>query len=872
VKLRKIRLNNVRRFTDPVEISGIASGLNVLAAPNENGKSTIFDALHTLFFKGHRSWDKEVSSLAPHAGGDPEVGLELELGGQVFKVEKRWAKSRKGEARVFRDGSLLKQGDDAEDWLSAALKSPKDGGPAGLLWVRQGILGLENDDASLTARRDLLSSVAGEVEAMTGGRRMETARRLCSEELERYLTKSGKPKTGGPLKEAEELVADLGTKHDELSAKASRLRAEIDRRNGVRRELAAIEDPEDDRERKERLQSAEAAFSEAQRHAETLEKEIESEKSRFHEVGRAQDKLKVQGEAITEAKQARDLLAGQVSIHEERKLARRDAETEHADAARRFEETEKALVFATETLRHILQAKSAASAAERRAELTQRLARAEGLRQKVETAKAAADIEIDTKTLQSLEELDAQIRTLKHLRASEAASVTMHYDEGISGCVVINDAALADGIRFPVPGGAAIDIAGVGRLVVETPTGSGETDIEDAERALADRLHSMRLQDIAMARESGGKRQGAEAQLRDAKAALAAEAPDGIDALRKQIAALPEEVANADELPDPAEAEQAERDAKAARDTVILNLEKARERLSYAKSEEARAAAAVEAAEARVTRSRNILDNLEELEAEIEILRQQLPALEAALEEAGSKRKEVERTAPDLDAATAALERARSVVERADRDRQELRLELQRLDTAIDLYSGEAVDEELADVATRLEQARDKLAEIEFEVAVLQRLDSALEAARAAARDRYVEPVLSELVPLIRLFWPEAELHLDADNVLPTALIRAGTEEDFDVLSGGTKEQIALLVRLAFARMLAKSGDAAPIILDDAIVYTDDDRIERMFDTLTREARDQQIIVFTCRQKAFRDLGGRSLSIAPARPAMASID
>jgi len=181
-------------------------------------------------------------------------------------------------------------------------------------------------------------------------------------------------------------------------------------------------------------------------------------------------------------------------------------------------------------------------------------------------------------------------------------------------------------------------------------------------------------------------------------------------------------------------------------------------------------------------------------------------------------------------------------------------------------------DEELADVATRLEQARDKLAEIEFEVAVLQRLDSALEAARAAARDRYVEPVLSELVPLIRLFWPEAELHLDADNVLPTALIRAGTEEDFDVLSGGTKEQIALLVRLAFARMLAKSGDAAPIILDDAIVYTDDDRIERMFDTLTREARDQQIIVFTCRQKAFRDLGGRSLSIAPARPAMASID
>ena len=45
---------------------------------------------------------------------------------------------------------------------------------------------------------------------------------------------------------------------------------------------------------------------------------------------------------------------------------------------------------------------------------------------------------------------------------------------------------------------------------------------------------------------------------------------------------------------------------------------------------------------------------------------------------------------------------------------------------------------------------------------------------------------------------------------------------------------------------------------------TDDDRIERMFDALTRQARDLQIIVFSCPQKAFRDLGGRSLDIGPA--------
>ena len=47
-------------------------------------------------------------------------------------------------------------------------------------------------------------------------------------------------------------------------------------------------------------------------------------------------------------------------------------------------------------------------------------------------------------------------------------------------------------------------------------------------------------------------------------------------------------------------------------------------------------------------------------------------------------------------------------------------------------------------------------------------------------------------------------------------------------------------------------------------MYTDDNRIERMFDALTRQAQDIQIVVFSCRQKAFRDLGGRGLDIVSA--------
>lgn len=98
-------------------------------------------------------------------------------------------------------------------------------------------------------------------------------------------------------------------------------------------------------------------------------------------------------------------------------------------------------------------------------------------------------------------------------------------------------------------------------------------------------------------------------------------------------------------------------------------------------------------------------------------------------------------------------------------------------------------------------------------------------------------------------------------------LRRAGpAAEDFARLSAGTQEQIAVLVRLAMGAMIAERGQDVPIILDDALVFSDDDRIEQMFDALNRAGRIQQVIVLTCRLRAFAALGGRQLEIAAAPP------
>ncbi len=74
-------------------------------------------------------------------------------------------------------------------------------------------------------------------------------------------------------------------------------------------------------------------------------------------------------------------------------------------------------------------------------------------------------------------------------------------------------------------------------------------------------------------------------------------------------------------------------------------------------------------------------------------------------------------------------------------------------------------------------------------------------------------------------------------------------------------EQVAVLLRLAYADLLVERGKPAMLILDDALAYSDRHRLEMIFDTLTRAAERMQILVLTCRVDAFSRLGGNRLRL-----------
>lgn len=220
----------------------------------------------------------------------------------------------------------------------------------------------------------------------------------------------------------------------------------------------------------------------------------------------------------------------------------------------------------------------------------------------------------------------------------------------------------------------------------------------------------------------------------------------------------------------------------------------------------------------------------------------------------------------DLNSAEATLRRLRSVAEAPDREIGRLREEIAGLAAETRASSENAVEEKWRESLDALASARTRVAGYEREVVVLQRLRSALETARGHARETYLLPVMNELRPLLGLLFDDVSITFDEKTLLPHRIIRMGQEEDVDCLSGGMREQLSVLTRLAFARLLARDGRPAPVILDDALVYSDDDRIEKMFDALHRQAREQQIIIFSCRQRAFQKLGGNVLHMSDWTP------
>jgi hypothetical protein len=545
------------------------------------------------------------------------------------------------------------------------------------------------------------------------------------------------------------------------------------------------------------------------------------------------------------------------------------AEAEARAAADAVQTTETAVARLRGALDRAQQAAAARAAAERLAEARARLARAEAQGQaRAEALARLGAAPLDAEGAKALERAAAEVERLRARRDALAVTVTARYDGAAR--ISLGGAILPEGQGVPLHGRATLDLPGIGSLAIDTGGRGAEQEVADrleaAEAELHEMLRAAGVARLSEARAALAARGEAETALRLADEVLAGIAPEGVEALRAEVSALAlaAEGAGEEGAGDPAALAEALRAAVQGYEAARAAREAARDDFGAAETALAEIRTALRLARSRRSAAEEARGTPESHAARKEAEAARLTRAERSFAEASGTRDALAAAAPDMETLKAELSRAEGAVRTTDTRLRALSDRINLLDGLIRARAEDGVEEHLAETIERLEVAEARAGRYGREVAALQRLERALEEARRAARDTYFEPVRRELLPLLALLHDDAELTLDDASLLPVALTRDGQEEPLDILSGGTAEQIAILTRLAFARLFAKAGRAVPVILDDALVHSDDDRIERMFTALHRVAGDQQILVFTCRSRAFSRLGGAQARLAIA--------
>jgi uncharacterized protein YhaN len=227
-------------------------------------------------------------------------------------------------------------------------------------------------------------------------------------------------------------------------------------------------------------------------------------------------------------------------------------------------------------------------------------------------------------------------------------------------------------------------------------------------------------------------------------------------------------------------------------------------------------------------------------------------ALDAARSGLDAARQALE--AADPDSVRMLAENAEAALERHRREIAQGRVEIGQLEGQLAQARHAGLFDQLSAAETELEALRDEFQRVERRALAARRLWEVLEAHRAAASQRYVRPLKDRIDALGRLvFNPSFAVDIGADLAIESRSLD-GVTVPFDSLSGGAREQLGILARLAAAQIVGAHSEV-PVLMDDTLGFTDDQRLTGMGAAIATVARDNQVVILTCMPSRFSYIG-----------------
>ena len=896
--LHAVELTYVGRFRDTMRLGPFTSGLNILAAPNEAGKSTAIRAVARALFDRHTTKGDELKALQP-VGTDlaPRIAVEFETRAGRFRVEKTFLQSPRSLLRQWKSGGWqsVAEADAADQRVQALLHSslpgkgatkPEHWGFLGFLWARQGEPvewpGLEDDAVGQRIRARLARVELDPV--------IEQLRARLAVAAEAIFTAKGLPKANGSLDVAEKdldgIEADLAvlrqTRVDLDSAHARYERADA--------AIVQLEKEHADRERaattvreqalaferlRGELDARELALANAEEKLTAVSTDVDTLARRQAEVGTARATL---GKAETTAKAAGD------------RLAQLRAQIDEQQATRPQHDSQLNTLRADhQRLQSLLKLRQLTSDA---VAFAGQISKAGATATELITLEARKAIlpSVTPATLRKLEELAESGQTLRV--QLQALGLTVELTPERTTTVTSGESEIAKGqSQWSLPAGQItrlhslqsldLQFAGWGRVLIR----SGAQDAQGAaaslariEAALRDALQDVALASVEAAREVVAARQDLDTLMKAATATLATLLGD-----HETLPGLREAATSANR--------RVETLTAAVQPTVE---EQSRSRTDL-ETDEARLGAAISAAE----KSLKTLDQkLDQLHREERAITQSFQDATQVDHDHRTRRRTLEAQIADLIgrypeglaaariAAQLAFAQAEARVtatkaalppdfeklpernKHASAALQELAHELESRRTERDhakgtletlggqgLYSRETeLEEKRVEAILRRDAARARGWSARIAHDLIEHRKQAATKAVLTPLERRLTAAFAELTgdTAREVFLDE---HLQISGIGRTR----GEVYAFEDLSQGAKEQLLLCLRIAVAQELA-TDEPQVLILDDVLVSTDSVRQERVLDVLDALSAKLQILILTCHPERYRGVGQYALN------------
>ena len=870
MKLLRLKVTNYRGInTREVKFSPL--GITRIEGPNESGKSSLGEAINKIFGYRDNSKNQDIQTIQPvHQDVGPEIELEMETGKYVFTYFKRFLKKPETKLTISKPNPENLTGRQAHDRANEILKETLDVDLWKALSIMQGEAIGQPDLKNKQALSAALDKAAGVHPAAP--QELSLFKRV-SQEYELYYT-IGRGTEKKELQDLRNTLAEKQTEVRSIEQAIRELETDIDRVPVLQRELAQLKKQEEELSQQlidltakleqisllENTQSAAALKLESAQ--KTLQAAQHAKEIRQEMISAAENAANAHKELQESSSMALPALSQAEEARNKAKIA-----ADEAEQKRKKMESLAALKRSDFDYYHD------------KLDMDQLLERKQRIDQARKDAAQAETVlaknKVDAGALDRIKEAELGYKTAYAqmeigspsvlLRSISKCRLSIDGTDTVLDTNEVRKISVLDKTTVSIPG--TIDI--------EITAGSSieglARKVADARQALEAACAAATVADPDEARKAYDERQEA---LRDVENKVRVEKENLRDltyeSLEQRLHSLQQSVPNylVGRVKDPAicldfdtskkewtKAEANFQTASGELDNTRKALESARSFFEGVNIKYREAGAKLEQLAKDLKQTQENLDKArkkesdETLEGNLTAADRDVLSKDTAYRSAADALKAFnpEQVKALEESTKGSLKTIRNSHDSKDRG-------LIEVQTRLKMMGEEGLHEKLNAAENQLEHLESKNRATDLRAKAAKCLFDVMSEERDKASRAYVAPLKDKIERLGRLvFDPSFQVTID-DDLKITSRTVSGVTVPFDSLSGGTREQLSLMYRLSCSMIVAKDG-GTPVILDDALGYTDPERLKLMGAVLAVAAKECQIVIFTCVPERYAFIG-----------------